>query len=180
MLKRFMIVVIVTTLVMAVKDTRASDTLELSPDNLTRIWRNINEVILVLSANIALDDEWIEELRNKQPAPAPAPPDGGLADELAAFREKLNIILASSSLAPVSAPQDNTAGGMAQNTSTLYMRSGVLLDNLIFYLIDSDSLAFAAIYYGGDDIDGASDKDVVAEINLANQRLDAFIIETGL
>ena len=178
MLKRFMIVVIVTTLVMAVKDTRASDTLELSPNNLTRIWRNINEVILVLSANIALDDEWIEELRNKQPAPDT--PDGGLADELAAFREKLNIILASSSLAPVAAPQEKTADGTAENTSTLYMRSGVLLDNLIFYLIDSDSLAFAAIYYGDDDIDGASDKDVVAQINLANQRLDAFIIETGL
>jgi len=171
-----MIVVIVTTLSMAVKDTRASDTLELSSNNLTQIWRNINEVILVLSANIALDDEWIEELRNKQPAPAPDTPDGGLADELAAFREKLNIILASSSLAPVAAPQEKTA----ESTSTLYMRSGVLLDNLIFYLIDSDSLAFAAIYYGDDDIDGASDKDVVAQINLANQRLDAFIIETGL
>jgi len=135
---------------------------------------------LVLSANIALDDEWIEELRNKQPAPISGAPDGGLADELAAFREKLNVVLASSSLAPVAAPQDDTAGGKAESISTLYMRSGVLLDNLIYYLIDSDSLAFAAIYYGGDDIDGASDNDVVAEINLANQRLDAFIIETGL
>lgn len=171
-----MIVMIVTTLSMAVKDTRAGDTLELSPNNLTQIWRNINEVILVLSANIALDDEWIEELRNKQPAPALNGPDGGLADELATFREKLNIVLASSSLAPVAPPQGNATG----DTSTLYMRSGVLLDNLIFYLIDSDSLAFAAIYYGGDEINGASNKDVVAEINLANQRLDAFIIETGL
>jgi len=176
MLKRFMIVVIVTTLSMAVKDTRASDTLELSPDNLTQIWRNINEVILVLSANIALDDEWIEELRNKQPAPASGAPDDGLADELAAFREKLNTVLASNELAPVAPPQDNATG----DTSALYMRSGVMLDNLVFYLIESDSLASVALYYGGEKVHGASNKDVVAEMNLANQRLDAYITETGL
>ena len=176
MLKRFWIMALVLAISVAAKETRASDTLKLSADNLTRIWRNINEVVLVLSANIALDDEWIEELRNKQPAPTPGTPDGGLANELAAFREKLNIVLASDALAPVAPPQGNTA----DSTSTLYMRSGVMLDNLIFYLIESDSLASVAIYYGGDGVHGASNKDVVAEMNLANQRLDAYITETGL
>lgn len=166
-----MIVALVMALSLAAKESRASDTLELSSDNLTHIWRNINEVILVLSANIALDDEWIEDLRNKQPAPT-----GVAADELAAFYQKLNMLLASSDLKPVDAP----LSGTTDDTSALYMSSGVMLDNLIFYLIESDSLASVALYYGGDAVHGASHKDVVAEMNLANQRLDAYIVESDL
>ncbi|HEY9078996.1 hypothetical protein [Magnetovibrio sp.] len=171
MLKRFLIVALVMTVGTISQEARATDTLALSSDNVTRIWRNINNVILVLSAKIALDDEWIDELRNRQPAPT-----GDVGDEMAAFYEKLNVLLASSDLPPVATPQD----GPPQDTSTLYMRSGVMLDNLIYYLIESDSLASVAIYYGGDDLHGTSNADVVAEVNLANQRLDAYIAESGL
>jgi len=170
MLKRLLIASFAIALCMASGEVRATDRLELSSDNVTHIWRNINEVILVLSANIALDDEWIDELRNKQPAPT-----GDVSQEMAAFREKLNTLLASSELAPVADAPTNTAN----TTSALYMRSGVMLDNLIYYLIESDSLASVAIYYGGSDVDGTSDKDVVNEVNLANQRLDAYITENG-
>lgn len=174
MLKRFMIVSLAIGFCLASVESRASDNVALSSDNVTQVWRNINEVILVLSANIALEDEWIEQLRNMQPTTASDTMDG-ITAEMAAFREKLNTVLTSSELAPVEAPT-----GTPNSNSALYAVTGTLLDNLIYYLIESDSLASVAIYYGGEEIHDTSHKDVTAQVNLANQRLEAFIIETGL
>jgi len=174
MLKRFMIVSLAIGFCLASVESRATDNVELSSDNVTQVWRNINEVILVLSANIALEDEWVEQLRNMQPTSTSAS-EADISSEMTAFREKLNTVLASSELAPVEPPSD-----MPNSTSTLYTVTGTLLDNLIYYLIESDSLASVAIYYGGEDMDGTSNKDVMAQVNLANQRLEAFIVETGL
>ena len=67
MLKRLMIVSLAIGVWMTSGHSRATDNLELSPSNVVSIWHNINDVILVLSANIALDDEWIEGLRALQP-----------------------------------------------------------------------------------------------------------------
>lgn len=170
MLKRFMIVSLAISIWMASGESRATDSLELTPNNVISVWHNINDVILVLSANIALDDEWIEELRNLQPAD-----NTNLSGEMVAFSEKLNALLTSSELQTVPAPLSTL-----NSTSALYIRSGTLLDNLVYYLIDSDSLASVAIYYGGEEISGKTERDVVAQINLANQRLDAFIEENGL
>lgn len=172
MWKRFLVVSLAISIWMASGESRASDNIELTQDNVVSIWRNINEIIMVLSSNIALDDEWIAELRNLQPTDT----NGGVPAEMAAFREKLNMLLASSDLTEIQAQADLNL----QNLSTLYVRSGDLLDNLVYYLIDSDSLASVAIYYGGEDVHGAPDQEVVAQINLANQRLDAFIEENGL
>lgn len=173
MLKRLMIVSLAFCIWMASAESRAADTLELSNDNVVSIWNNINEIILVLSANIALDDEWIEELRDLHPSDEAT----NVQSEMATFEKKLNALLASSGMRVVrgqASLQDATA------TSALYMASGTLLDNLIYYLINSDSLASVAIYYGGEAAHNQSDNDVVAQISLANQRLDAFIEENGL
>ena len=152
--------------------SRATDNLELSPSNVVSIWHNINDVILVLSANIALDDEWIEGLRALQPTTTS---NTDIDAEMVAFRGKLNTLLQSSDLQAVPVPS-----GDLDTTSAAYMRSGTLLDNLVYYLIDGDSLASVAIYYGGEVVDDKTEKDVVAQINLASQRLDAFIEENGL
>lgn len=175
MLKRFLIVSLVMSFCLAGEEGRAADSVELSTDNVTQVWRNINDVILVLSANIALEDEWVDELRNMQPTTT-SDSMSDIASEMATFREKLNKVLASSELSPVEAPSDGAENGI----SGLYTVTGTLLDNLIFYLIKSDSLASVAIYYGGEEMSGTSNKDVMAQLNLANQRLEAFIVETGL
>lgn len=180
MLKRFMIASLAVVISLAVAPLHAADpveppdTIRLTTNNLSRVWKNINEIILVLSANIALDDEWIQGLRDLQPTPGPEDAAGS-KQAMAAFRKKLDHVLTSNDLPPVPvAPNDR------EDISTLYVDSGALLDSLVKYLIHSDTLASVSIYYGGEDIHGATDKDVMAEINLASQRLDAFISETGL
>jgi len=160
---------------MASVESRATDTVELSQDNVARVWLNINEVILVLSANIALEEEWVEGLRNMQPTSV-SDSMSDITAEMAQFREKLNTVLASSDLSPVTAPPASTPNSIG----TLYTNTGTLLDNLIYYLIKSDSLASVAIYYGGEELSGTSNKDVMAQVSLASQRLDAYIAETGL
>lgn len=171
MLKRLCAVSLALALCLASGQSRAKDALELSAHDIAGIWRNINEIVLVLSANIALDDEWIEDLRGLQPATGK-----DINQELSAFRDKLNVLLADSAL---DAAPDLAAHSQDRH-SPLYMASGQLLDHLVYYLIASDSLASVAIYYGGDDAPASQDQDIVAQINLANQRLDAFIEENGL
>jgi len=166
-----MIVSLAICIWMASGESRAKETIELTPDNVVTVWQNINEVILVLSANIAMDDEWVDGLRNLQPAADTT----NTAAEMTTFREKLNTLLASSNLDAVAAPNDTRDA-----TSVLYVNSGTLLDNLVYYLIDADSLASVAIYYREEEINGSSSQDVVAQMSLANQRLDAFIEESGL
>lgn len=184
MLKRFIFVSLAITICLAGGISNAaeqvaspvdqSNTTRLTTNNLSRVWQNINEIILVLSANIALEDEWIQGLRDLKADPSAASA-GGLKDAMAAFRKKLDVLLASNNLAPAAPPSSEN-----DDISTLYVDSGTLLDNLVYYLIHSDTLASVSIYYGGEEIHGASDKDVMAEINLAEQRLDALIKESGL
>jgi len=176
MLKRVMIVLLASTVWMASTQSRATDTVELTPDNVVTVWQNINEVILVLSASIALDDEWIDGLRDLQPSTTLD--TAKMPSEMNIFHEKLNAILNSSDLKTL----DRLPHGDDLSTPALYVNSGILLDHLLHYLIASDSLASVSIYYGeGEDTThGMSDQDVVAQINLANQRLDAFIEENGL
>jgi len=170
MLKRLLIVSLAMGLWSASDNARAAETLDLRSDNVVLVWQNINEILLVLSANIAMDDEWIEGLRNLQP-------DEGATDfnvEMSAFHEKLNKLLSSSGL-------DNLPQATPPETiSEQYVSSGTMLDHLVYYLIDSDSLATVAIYYGGEAPQDSSTGDIVAQINLANQRIDAFFEENGL
>lgn len=156
----------------------ASDAIELTTDDVTAVWRNINEIVLVLSENIALDDEWIAELRDLSPADDLASDPAALDREMTAFRERLDVLMTSSDLPAVS-PLD---GDELSPTSALYMRSGNLLDHLVKYLIAEDSLASVAIYYANADADmrGAGARDLAVEIDLANQRMDAFLEENGL
>jgi hypothetical protein len=184
MLKRFIIVSLAITISLASEISNAaerdagpggqSDTIRLTTNNLSRVWQNINEIILVLSANIALEDEWIQGLRDLKPNPS-VDSAVGPKDAVNAFRKKLDVLLTSNDLAPAAPPSSD-----GEDISTLYVDSGTLLDNLVYYLIHSDTLASVSIYYGGEDIHGATDKDVLAEIDLASQRLDALISETGL
>ncbi|OEJ68672.1 hypothetical protein BEN30_05510 [Magnetovibrio blakemorei] len=184
MLKRFIIVslAIVTSLASGISSAAEqdagpvgqSDTIRLTTNNLSRVWQNINEIILVLSANIALEDEWIQGLRDLKPNPS-VDTSVGPKGAMTAFRKKLDVLLTSNDLAPTPSPSSD-----ADDISALYVDSGMLLDNLVYYLIHSDTLASVSIYYGGEDIHGATDKDVLAEIDLASQRLDALISESGL
>lgn len=175
MIKRLLIVSLVVFMGLAGGQGRAADRIELNPDDVTGMWRNINTMLLVLSANIALDEEWVQGLRDLPPDASLAADAETLAREMAQFQERLNTLLASSDLAAMTATGDTAA-----TPSALYIRSGAMLDRLVAYLIASDTLASVAIYYADADLQATTTKDLVAEVNLANQRISALMEESGI
>lgn len=154
----------------------AAERIELTRDDVTAVWRNVNEVVLVVAKNNAMDDAWVEDLRAMTPAPGLAQDDQALAQGMQSFHGKLATLLASAQVTP---PGD--AYGPAPE-SELYMRSGRVLDSLVHYLIQVDSLASVAIYYadGSGDGGGAGGRTLADEIDLANRRMDELLKEIGL
>lgn len=177
MLKRLIIVSLALCIGLASTHSQAAEKIELNTGDVTSIWRNVNTIVLVLAANIAMDDEWVQELRDMKPKAELGTDEASLAQEMVQFHEKLNALLTSSELPALPPVADDSA---AMTPSALYMRTGYMLDHLVNYLITADTLASAAIYYTPVDLSAATAKDLVAEVNLANQRMDAFIEENGL
>lgn len=176
MLKRLTIVSIVFLLGMTSVQSHAADQIKLTTDHVTSMWRNINNVLLTLSANIALDDEWVQQLHDMSPDTGLSADAEGLNQEMGLFHKKLNALITASELGALEA-MDDTA---TTETSVLYIRSGKMLDQLVKFLINADTLASAAIYYGDAQLSATTIKDLVDEVNLANQRMDAFLEENGL
>lgn len=177
MLKRFISVSLVMCIGLASTHSQAAEKIELKTGDVTSVWRNVNTIVLVLAANIAMDDEWVQELRAMKPKTELGADKKSLTQEMVRFHEKLNAVLKSEELPELPPVADDSA---AMTPSALYMRAGYMLDHLVNYLITADTLASAAIYYTPVDLSTATTKDLVAEVNLANQRMDAFIEENGL
>jgi hypothetical protein len=176
MLKRLITISFALLIGLASAPGHAAERIELTSKDVASLWRNINNVVLVLAANVALEDEWIQGLRDLKPDGAlPANPQG-ITGEMVQFQDKLNVLLASNALEAIKAQEISAT----TSPTELYIASGDMLDHLVAYLIASDSLASVAIYYADADMNAATDQDLVAEVNLANQRIDALIEETGL
>ena len=154
----------------------ANDTIVITTSDVTTNWRNINEIVLVLAGGIALDEEWVQELRDLQAESGLAADPQGLDAAIAAFRERLAAALDAEGMTPTPLP----TGEELSDISARYVRSGVLLDDLVRYLIHTDTLASVAVYYtNADEVKNATDQELAAAINLATQRLDAFLEESG-
>ena len=176
MLNRLRIVLLAFCIGMASAPSYAAERIELTTDDVTSMWRNINNIVLVLSANIAMDDEWVQELRDMSPDTGLSADADGVAQQMGLFHGKLNALLTDSDLKTIPARDDSAPA----DPSTLYIRSGTMLDNLVTYLITADTLASAAIYYADAGLNATTTKDLVTEVNLANKRMDAFMEENGL
>lgn len=154
----------------------AAEQITLTSKDVTSLWRNINTVVLVLAANVALEEEWIQDLRDRKPDSNADATAQAITGEMVHFQDKLNVLLASSGLDAAKAKSLSASA----SSSELYISSGYMLDHLIAYLISSDALASVAIYYADVDFNTATDQELAAEVNLANQRIAALIEETGL
>lgn len=176
MLKRLIIVSFVLCIGMTSGTGYAANQIVLTSKDVASLWRNINTVVLVLAANVALEDEWIQGVRDLKPDGNATQSAQAVTGEMLQFHEKLNVLLASSQ---IGASEAITISASAP-PNQLYITSGEMLDLLVSYLIASDSLASVAIYYADTDTDAVTDQDLAAEVNLANQRIAALLEETGL
>ncbi len=154
----------------------AADQVTLTPGHVEAQWRNINDLLLDLAGAVAMDDTWLQKLRAIKPKASLPSDNTAIARAIARFEKKVNMLLDSEDLKKMPLfPQTTNP-----RVPVLYTRSGRILDGLALYLIKSDSLATVGVYYKEQDFTNKSNADVVAEINIAAQRLDSFITESGL
>lgn len=110
------------------------------------------------------------------------PPDVAGADmtvtvtAIAKFAEQVSPFLVSTKGQPLSIPSTADGVGFAE----LYLRSGEVMDALAAMFLRADPFsATVAHYYDVRGGDGKTLNDVVAMINLASQRLNAYQKEIG-
>ena len=112
------------------------------------------------------------------PTPAKGKTLADVIDQANQFRKKLNAVLAANGLDPVNAV--SAAGRAPDSPPSVFLNSGVLMDNLILLLNKLDPLAFIAQYYSWTEVTGKSPDDVYAMAALANRRMDVYMKENDI
>ena len=149
----------------------------LTPGHSFGVINNANEVLLDLAVRTAIDDDWVEMLRNM---PEPSMSGVNRAMVLTHFegvRTRLNRLRAADELPEISP----FSADAADSEANLYVAAGKILDALVQIIYANDNLAMIANYYLPDSKDLDRDLSSIAnEAELLSQRLDAYIEENEL
>ena len=170
---------LLTPLIAAILMTASSAMADvrLTPGHSFGVINNANNVLLDLAVRTAIDDDWVEMLRNM---PEPSMSGVTRATVLTHFegvRTRLNQLRAADELPEISP----FSADAADSEATLYVAAGKILDALVQIIYANDNLAMIANYYLPDPADVGRDLSAIASAaELLSLRLDAYIEENEL
>lgn len=158
--------------------TSRATQIELTANQISTTWSNLNDALIVIAAATAIDDEWTAKFKAMAPEPVQGKTLANAVEQATLFRRKLNAVLAANAFEPVESISDRHRA--TDSPPMVYLNSGRLMDSLILLLIRIDPLAFVAHYYAWSQSDDKTADDVYAMAALANKRMDAYMKENGI
>lgn len=149
----------------------------LTPGHSYGVIAKANQVLLDLAVRTAIDDEWVDMLRDMTADSRTAADRAQVLISLQGVRDRLNRLRAADELPEVSP----FAADAADSNATLYVATGKVLDALVQIIYANDNLAMIANYYLPDPTSIDQDLAAIAmQADLLSMRLDAYIEENEL
>lgn len=156
---------------------RAYD-VELRWGHVTTTWQRINLVLMSIAEKVAMDDDWLKQLKDMKPVPGAGKTEADAAAVIASFRSALDRYNATHKVDPASVHRPDLApdGSLA----AAYLDSGYLLDAIILQVVKSDPVRVIGQYFPRFEEAGGGLPEAYGEIGRAEARLKAIMTELGV
>lgn len=147
---------------------RATD-LGLTPDHVFGLWQSVNTALIDAPGWLAGDRSLAEPIAALAPkATDPTRTPGDVLAQIAAFRDKLDVIRNGLGLLPT--PKFAYRGEVTP--TVVFLNSGHVLDSLVIAMIERDDGRDVSKFFFRNDVENKTPGDVYALVELANRRLD--------